>query len=296
LNYKIEKLAGNSFYIPGRVNIGLYLDADRVTLFDSGSDDSSGRALYRLLQEQDLSLERVINTHSNADHVGGNFYLQKKTGCQVWATEIEACITSHPIMEPLLLWSAFPFRELNNKFLRASPSRVDRVIPVSGSVDDFPFEFYPLPGHFINMVGIFTHDEVFYIADALFSEEIIDKYKVMVTLDVSAEYETLSFLENFEAEYFVPCHASPTKSIKKLVEINRKALQETGETILNICSEPVSRERILEGLCIKYNIPLNATQYVLSLATVSAHLTYLADMGHARFHFEEGKMLWERAV
>lgn len=295
MDYRVENISGKSFYIPGRVNIGMYIEDNQVTLIDSGGDDSSGRAIYRLLDSMGLQLARIINTHSNADHVGGNSYLQKKTDCQVWASKIEACITSYPILEPLLLWSAFPFKDIDNKFLKAKPSRVDRIIDSSASLDYPHFKVYPLPGHFINMVGLYSPDRVFYIGDSLFSEEIINKYKMVVTLDVGACLETYNFLENFQAEKFVPCHAPVCEDIKELVEINRKAIQETSESIIEICKSPSSREAVLAGMCRKYDLQMNATQYVLNFATVSAHLTYLSEKNYLEYYFEDGYMLWKRA-
>ena len=61
-------------YIPGAVNIGVLRNGNEVILIDTGLDKDSGRKTRRLLEEHGLQLKAIINTHSHADHFGGNAY------------------------------------------------------------------------------------------------------------------------------------------------------------------------------------------------------------------------------
>lgn len=287
-------IAGKSFYIPGKVNLGLYVSNSESVLIDSGGDETAGRHLFRLFEKEGLELSAIINTHSNADHVGGNAYLQKKTQCQVLGTRIEGFITENPFMEPLILWSAFPFSTLKNKFLQAMPSRITQIIDNSGAIPGTELEAVPLPGHFLDMIGIRTPDGVFYIADSLFSEEVIDKYHLIVTLDVRSALKTIAFLETAEASIYVPCHAGVTDNILPLVKKNRANIISISTEIEDKCKTPSSREDILALLMNRYRLQLNPTQYVLNLATISAHLAYLYDEGCLEYIFEKGRMLWKK--
>lgn len=293
MDYSLKHLKGQSYYIPGRVNLGLYSAQEGAWLIDSGADESSGRAIYRLFQREGLSLKGIINTHSNADHVGGNEYLQKKTDCSIITTEKEALITRYPEIEPLLLWSAFPFKELRNKFLQAKPSSVTSCCSNNGMIGSTSLMAFPLPGHFIDMIGIRSPDDVCYIADSLFSEEIIEKYHLFFTYDVAATLRTLDFLDGLEAAWYVPCHAPASENIRDLIKINRQSILEIGGRILEGCSNtPLSREDILALLCSIYSIELNPTQYVLNLATVSAHITFLVENGSLEPIAREGRLYW----
>ncbi|MFA5851581.1 MAG: MBL fold metallo-hydrolase [Spirochaetales bacterium] len=53
-------------------------------------------------------LKRIISTHSNADHIGGNDYLQRMTGCPRYASRAEKAFIESPEIEKNFLWAAFP--------------------------------------------------------------------------------------------------------------------------------------------------------------------------------------------
>lgn len=288
------KLGAATEYIPGRVNVGLYLADDGARLIDSGLDDEAGRKIARLLEERSIPLRRIVTTHSNADHCGGNAFLRKRTGCSVAATELESMVIENPVLEPLLLWSAFPFAELGNKFLQAKPSEVDLVIKNTGVFDESGLEAVPLQGHFLDMIGLRTPDQVLFVADSLFSAELIEKYAVMFVLDVGAALETIDRLTVAEAAWFVPSHAPATENILPLAEANRKGLLRVSEAILDCCGEPASREVILRRLAEVFSLSMSVSEYVLNSAAVGAHLSWLRKRGQVAPVVEQGVLLWRK--
>lgn len=60
----------------------------------------AGRKVRQHLDANGWRLVAIYNTHSNADHIGGNKYLQSQTGCRIYASGIECDFTRHPILEP----------------------------------------------------------------------------------------------------------------------------------------------------------------------------------------------------
>jgi glyoxylase-like metal-dependent hydrolase (beta-lactamase superfamily II) len=284
--------SGNTWYVPGPTNPGVFAPGKDAVLIDSGNDESMGRKLLAAVRERGWELNVILNTHSNADHVGGNAFIQKRTGCRVAATRVEAALIGDPWLEPSFLWGAFPFREITGKFLQAQPSTVTDVIPSAGPILDTGLEAVPLPGHFLEMIGVRTPDGVFFVADSLFSSAILDKYGLVVCFDVAGQESTLDFLEKAEADLFIPCHAEPAKDIVPLVRRNRDALLQTREIILKTCETPSSREDLLAELVRRFGINLTPAQYVLTHITVSAHISFLADKGLLIPLFKEGRMLW----
>lgn len=289
---ELKQITENSYYIPGPTNLGLFVEDKQAILIDSGNDETAGRKIFRLLEEKGWQLSRIINTHSNADHIGGNAYLQKKTGCDILATAIESVFINEPSLEPWLLWGAYPFKTLRNKFLEAQPSRVTHIIEPVGVIIGTLLKAFPLEGHFLEMIGVETPDGVLFIADSLFSPEIINKYGLTVQSNIEKSFSTYSFLEKFSAKLFVPAHAQPAENITDLIRINKNQTELINKKILNYCEQPISRERVLQLLINDFQLELSSAQFVLTHITVSAHLSYLYDKQLIKPLFEEGRMLW----
>ena len=78
--YELIQVAENSYYIQSPAKIGLFkLNDTDVCLIDSGNDKDAGRKIRQILDAHQWHLTAIYNTHSNADHIGGNKYLQGQT-------------------------------------------------------------------------------------------------------------------------------------------------------------------------------------------------------------------------
>ena len=103
--YELIQVTNNSYYIQSPAKMGLVkLDDTRVCLIDSGNDRDAGKKVKRLLDANGWQLTAIYNTHSNADHIGGNKYLQGQTGCRIYAPGIECAFTRYPALEPAFLY------------------------------------------------------------------------------------------------------------------------------------------------------------------------------------------------
>ena len=290
--YELIQVSENSYYIQSPAKIGLVkLNDTEVCLIDSGNDKDAGKKVRQLLEANGWQLTAIYNTHSNADHIGGNKYLQGQTGCKIYAPDIEADFTRNPILEPSLLYGGYPCKDLRHKFLMAQESSVEEL-----TQDNLPegFEIIPLPGHFFNMVGFRTPDDVVYLADCLSSKETLDKYQIGFIYDVGAYLDTLEKVKSMKAKLFVPSHAAPTEDIAELAQYNINKVWEIADKILELCKEPLCFETILQKLFTVYNLQMNFEQYVLVGSTVRSYLAWLKDMGKLAARFENNMLLWER--
>jgi len=290
----LQKISSNTYLIPCPTNIGVYVQDGQVVLIDSGNDKEAGRQILKLLDQRNWKLKLIINTHSNADHIGGNAFIQNKTDCRIAATRIEAAFIQNPILEPSFLYGGYPNSRLTNKFLMAKPSRVTDIIPSFGKILDTNLEAISLPGHFFDMIGIKTPDNVIFIADSLFSEDIINKYHLFFLCDIKAHLQTLQKLNTIEADIFIPSHSIPTSSIKELIVINENKVREIITAVLSYCKGPTTFDEIISRMCKRYKIDLNFNQYALISNTIKSYLSYLYDEGKLEISFSDGNVFWKK--
>lgn len=216
--YELIQIAENSYCIQSPAKIGIYkLNETEVCLIDTGNDKDVGKKVKKVLDANGWTLKAIYNTHSNADHIGGNQYLQKQTGCKIYAPGIECDFTNHPILEPAYLYGGCPPKDLRHKFLVAQECAAEYL---TESVLPEGLEIINLPGHFFDMVGFRTKDDVLYLADCLSSKETLDKYQISVLYDVGNYLKTLEMVKNIKAKMFVPSHAEPTEDISELAQYN----------------------------------------------------------------------------
>ena len=290
--YELVQIADRSYYINSPAKIGLIrLNETEVCLIDSGNDKEAGRKVRQVLDANTWNLKAIYNTHSNADHIGGNKYLKTQTGCKIYAPGIEHDFTRHTLLEPSFLYGAFPPKELRHKFLLAQESDVEYLteecLPEGVTV-------IPLPGHFFDMVGFRNDDDVVYLADCLSSEDTLVKYGITFIYDVAAYLDTLKRVKEMEAKLFVPAHAQETDNIAPLAQRNIDKVHEVAERILSICEEPLCAECILQKLFTIYDLTMNFQQYVLVGSTVRSYLAWLKDNGRLQADFEDNMLLWRK--
>lgn len=290
--FELTQAGDCSYYVNAPAKIGIYCSGNgQVCLIDSGNDKDAGRKLLRILEQRGWQLTGIVNTHSNADHIGGNHFIQQKTGCKIFAEGIEGHFTESPILEPAFLYGGFPAGALRHKFLMAQPSS---VVPFSDP--DFPsgLKVIPLPGHFFQMYGFRTPDDTVFLADCLSSAATLEKYHVSFIYDVAAYLDTLDAVARMEGHLFVPSHAEATDDIGPLVDLNRKKVRQIADLICTFCRTPASSEAVLKHVFDSYGLTMNFEQHVLVGSTVRSYLSWLHDSGELEAEFTDNTLRWKR--
>lgn len=287
---ELIKVGERTYYIKNATNIGVYkLDSNNVCLIDTGNDKDAGKKVLKIIEENGWNVKTIINTHSNADHIGGNKVIQDRTNCTILAHNIEKSFTEFPILEPSFLYGGYPFKDIRNKFLLAKESIVDSL------ENNLPngLEYFSLKGHFFDMIGIKTSDDVYFLADSLFSEETISKYHLFFMYDVKAFLDTLDFLSTLKGKIYIPSHCEASYDISNLICLNRNKVNEIMNVVYEACEKEMTFEKILKYVFDRYNLVLDANQYVLVGSSIKSYLSYLYDENKIRYYFKDNEMIWK---
>lgn len=288
---ELKHIKGNTYYIDNPTNIGVYkISEDKVYIIDSGNDKEAGKKIIKLLESEGLQIEGIISTHSNADHIGGNKLIQDRIGAKIFAKGIETSFSNYPVLESSFLYGGYPFKDLRHKFLMAQASKVEDIenLHLEG------IEYFDIKGHFFDMIGLKTEDDVYFIGDSLFSEETISKYHIFFIYDVKEFLNTLDYLSTLHG-FFVPSHAPATNDISKLIDVNRKSVLDTLDFIYEAC-DTSSFETILKKVFDTYGLMMSAEQYVLIGSTVKSYLSYLYDEDRVTYEFKDNTMIWSKRI
>ncbi len=287
---ELVQVGEKTYYLKNHTNIGIYqIDANNIYLIDTGNDKDCGKKILKIVEEKNWHVKGIITTHSHADHIGGNAIIQEKTGCKIYAMGIEKDITEHPILEPSFLYGGYPFNDLKNKFLYAKESKVtvlDHNLPEG-------LEYFSLKGHSLDMIGIKTSDQVYFLADSLISMDTILKYHVFFLYDVSEYLHTLEWLKTLDGKYYIPSHSELTDDISSLIDANQKKIFEIADTIVECCQKASTFDEILKFIFERYHLIMNINQYLIIGSTIKSYLSYLYEQEKISYEFIDNQMKWK---
>jgi glyoxylase-like metal-dependent hydrolase (beta-lactamase superfamily II) len=297
---ELIKLKDRVYYISNFTNIGVIKGETGLILIDTGIEERTARNILRLLEKEELGVKAILNTHSHADHCGGNKYIKEISRARIIAPEVESSIIEEPLLEPLMFYSgAAPLDTLKNKFLMAQASPVDEKLAKDIrklEVEGITLGVIPLGGHSINQVG-YEIDQVLFCGDAVFPGEVLEKHPLPFFNNIQLQIETLKRLKELDYELYLPSHSKePLRDIGELVEINLQRIREIEGVILNLLEKALTTEEIIREVFKYFNIKLSTAQhYYLSQTSLLAYLSYLYNQKIIKMDIKNNILGWKRA-
>ncbi|MEJ6949794.1 MBL fold metallo-hydrolase [Natronospora cellulosivora (SeqCode)] len=282
--------------IAGFNNVGIIKNGQESILIDSGLEDDTAKKIYKLMNDRDLRPAAVINTHSHADHCGGNSYLQQNYGVDIISSAIEKVFIENTCLEPICFFSGSrPINDLENKFLQASPSLVTKVVEAEErlSIGNLEIKIVSLPGHSLDQIAIEFND-ILFCGDAFFSDYVLEKYKLPFLIDLDNTIKSLKFLKESDYKIYIPSHGEPTKDIVEIANLNISKIKKIEEDIITILGEKRTTEGLLRDIFSKYNIKTSsAQQYYLLKTTVMAYLSSLYNRDIIKMTLKDNILGWQ---
>ena len=291
--FDLIHVSGNTYYIENPARVGVYLASDGAWLIDGGFGPDAGERILELTDSRGWKIAGIIATHSHPDHIGGCRTIQEKTGCGVFAHGMEAALLQFPLLHPSFTYGGFPYRTLRGRGMMAESADVREM---EGNIPS-ELELLPLPGHSFDMAGIRTPDGTVFLADALCSENVLERYGITFLYDAGAYISTLEKISGMEADMFIPSHVSPSADVKSLARLNIKAVLSVADRIVSWCCTPQTTEAILQNVFREYRRnTVNFEQYGLVGSTVRSYLAWLKDTGRLASEFRGNIMFWRSTL
>ncbi|MDF2690782.1 MAG: hypothetical protein K0S29_637 [Gammaproteobacteria bacterium] len=305
LKLSLNLVKGASHFFSGRLSVGAYVHGQKVILIDSGLEEAGAKDIDKTLKAQGLKPVAIINTHSHADHCGGNAYFKRQyPELEVFATKYEGVFIENPKMEPLCFCGgAEPHAELHNKFLEAEPSVVDYEIPAKdGAINiieeegkpPVAFQVVHLPGHTPGMVGVITPDNVFYCGDAIFNGETFDKHGVFFYTDIARTLESFDKIAKLKVDGCVFYHGAYEEDLDLAVVAtkHKEKILATKAAIEEILSAgSISVDDLTAKVIKHFKVPESIMQFALTRTIVSAYVTQLQLEKRIALEMFEGKQV-----
>lgn len=289
----LQPLTDGAFLFPGAVNSVIFTQGLAALIVDTGLDEAHARKLLRALQEANLMPTAILNTHSHADHHGGNSFLLKRLpGLPIYAPPLEAAIISHPLLEPLYLYGALPPRELRSKFLLAPPSPAHPLEAGTHTLGGVTVQLHDVPGHAVQMFAVQRGGSL-YAADALFGQGSLSKHPLTFCVGSAAQKASAAGLLALQGVTLtVPGHGDATANLAGLVQANLDSLEATTTAVLAACSQGAAgTDELLARVCDGLGLEMtNAGAVVLNRSVVAAHLAELLAGGQIELQISGNRM------
>jgi len=295
----LQHILNNVYYLPGASNVGLVIGMNQqALLIDTGIGQRSGRQLLRILEERNLSLAAIFNTHCHGDHVGGNAYLVQHTGAKVYAPLYDSVVLQYPIWGTLCMFGgADPIAKLRVPRFAPQPCPVD-VIVTEGeiAIAGVTVQVVPLPGHTGTHTGYIVND-VFFTGDILAGEAELTNSAISYAYSITKRLQSLSKLRHYSCAYYVLGHGKIQRDISVLIDRNIARIKETLDFIQGYLAENAAEAtEILRAVCKYYGTEIhNVRQYFLWYSTLHSFLSHLSNSGAITYEIRNNRLVWHTA-
>jgi glyoxylase-like metal-dependent hydrolase (beta-lactamase superfamily II) len=284
---KLVKLCGDTYYVPGLTNIGVYGDY----VIDPGKNENVD------WEKPEVSFGRAIRyaliTHGHNDHFWHASDLRNR-GAKVYAPAGE-----RPMIESIdihvngfFLWVKPP-EGMKPWYFRGTPC------PVDGPVEepDMPLKIVPLPGHTDWQAGYMTPDGVLMAGDALAAKKAWEKAFIVYNTSVPLTRRTLKELMDTDADMVLPSHTEPLtrEETVELAEANLKGLDRVENAVLNaISGSGLSTEEVVSKVCLGFKLREDFNVQLVAETVVRSFLYSLYDDGSVDYELKGHKVLWRK--
>lgn len=293
-------IRGNTYYIKGGTNSGLYLFKDNTAIIiDPGLPGLRPRKIIKELKEDSIKISYIINTHEHDDHYGAcKEYKLENKNIKILSSKYAKLYIENPE-----LFSKYIIGGKSNKFLdeffkRSNQSNlyIDEELTLGKAIiNKEVFEIIEFKGHTPGSIGVMTKDKVLFVGDLLVSEEMLNKYDFLFVFDIKDYIESLNKLKTINFEYMVLGHGKNIinkDDSYKLIEKHEKAINNYINQIKDDLKEPMGIEALLKNIIVRNNLHCNYKEFYFYKSSLVSIISYLCDLDEVSYTIQDGELLY----
>ncbi len=242
-------LRGSTYYVRGSPSSIAYLDGDTLYIIDPGHGGGKVKSLNKLIKDLSPQRKIAVITHYHSDHLE---VIARKPSLfnDVIASKTDSPAIENPGIRVALTFG-YPLDpdyayERGLLPFRAPPVKVTRTIECGESIG--PLRTVHLPGHTPGQIGVITPDGVFYAADSVFGQKVLERYQLPYHSDTCTAMQTLENMLNLDWEVLVPGHGPIVErgDGEKLILRNKMELENAINALLLNLKEEKTLADLLE--------------------------------------------------
>ncbi|MEG1311321.1 MAG: MBL fold metallo-hydrolase [Romboutsia sp.] len=297
---ELVNIKGNTFYIKGGTNTGLYLYDDNTCLMiDPGLSGLRPKRIIKLLKSYNLNLRYIINTHEHNDHYAACAQFKEEyKDLLILSSEYSKLYIEHPELFSKYIMGGksnkFMDEKLRNKYL--DKFKIDKVIG-DGIIElnREELNIIDFKGHTPGSLGILTKDKILFVGDALIGQNMLRKYDLLFMYDIKEQRESLNKLKQIKFDYLVVSHGDKIISKEEsydLINNHEMAIKKYLKQIIEQLNEPIGLEMLLKNIIKNNNLSNNYKEYHFFKSSVVSIISYLIDLDEVGYLLNEGELLY----
>ena len=297
---KLNCIKGNTYYIKGGTNTGIYKFKDgSVLLIDPGLLGMRPKKIINLLEENNLKLKYIINTHEHGDHFeGGIVLLESNPDIKVFSSEEAKVFIENPNFAADYSMGGKANEFLNLKLFNEKNKRikVDEVIK-EGSLElnGEQFEIIKLSGHTEGSIGILTSDKVLFVGDLFVASYMLSKFNLLLLYNVKEYLNSIEKIKDIDFEYMVIGHGKEIiskKAIDEVVKNHKESVFKYINQVMELLEDRITMDNILKNILNNNDLSCNYKEYHYYRSTIVSIMSYLIDLKKVDYEIKNGEILY----
>lgn len=296
---ELINIKGGTYLIKGGTNTGVYIYNNDAIVVDPGLGGNRPKRIIKLLEENNIDLKFIINTHEHNDHYGSCSQF-KETNESV---KIASSAYSKMYIENSELFSKYVIGGKTNDFMESKLKnksmdevKIDMVVDEGKiSLDGIEVEIIEFKGHTPGSIGILTPDNVVFVGDLLVGEDILEKFDFLFLYDIKDQINSLKKLQQLNFEYLVLGHGKKIISKDesyKLISNHYVCIDKYINQLKQQIKKPITLEKLLKNIIINNNLKCNYKEYHFFKTSLVSAISYLAELDEVDYLLKDGDLLY----